>query len=113
MNRQRLLEEIKPEMRLTKQFFKRMYSLEIEYPGFAEKAIEKLEASGCSRARQYYQSWVKEFEEAYDAEMKEVGAWYLGECRKRWENMKRKVVREQIEDRRKSEYQFTGFPEDW
>ena len=71
-----LLESIKPDMKLTKNFFKRVYAYEISYQGFSDKAISRLEASGCSRARHYYETWVSEYEAKYNAEMKEVASWY-------------------------------------
>ena len=55
-----LLNSIRPDMRLTKDFFRRVYGYEISYPGFAEEAISALEAAGCTRAREHYEIWVGE-----------------------------------------------------
>lgn len=89
-----LLALINPDMHLTKGFLKRIYSFELDYPGFAEQAIAALEKAGCSRARQYYESWVAEYEAAYNAEMKKVSDWYVKECEKR----ERKVRKVRVED---------------
>lgn len=56
-----LLSCIAPGMRLTKDFFKRIYGYEISCPGFSGQAIAALEAAGCSKARQYYEEWVREW----------------------------------------------------
>ena len=71
-----LLESINPGMRLTKEFFRRVYGYELYNPGFADMAVSRLEAAGCSRARCYYEAWVSEYEAKYEKEMKEVAAWY-------------------------------------
>lgn len=84
-NRESLLALIQPDMKLTKEFLKRIYAFEIGYPGFSEEAIAALEAVGCVRAREHYTSWVKEYESKRDAELKEVAHWYRLECEKEWE----------------------------
>ena len=48
---QELLQSIRADMRLTKDFFKRVYGWEMDYPGFADQAISALEGAGCSHAR--------------------------------------------------------------
>lgn len=84
-NRESLLALIQPDMHLTKEFLKRIYSFELDYPGFADQAIAALERAGCGRARKYYGDWVAEYEATYNAEMKEVAHWYRLELEKRWE----------------------------
>lgn len=85
-------------MHLTKEFLKRIYSFELDYPGFADQAIAALKDAGCSRARQYYEDWVAEYEVSYEAEMKKVAHWYRLECEKQWEKLKKEG-----EERRKQE----------
>lgn len=80
-----LLASISPEMKLTKNFFKRTYGYELSFPGFSEQAIAALEAAGCSMAREHYNTWVREYEAEQAAVMKEVGKWYRKECEKQWE----------------------------
>ena len=77
-------------MKLTKNFFRRIYGYEISWPGFADRAIAALEAAGCSRARGYYETWVRE----YAAEMKKVAAWYAEECKRQWEKRQKEGERE-------------------
>lgn len=84
-NRESLLALIQPDMKLTKEFLKRIYAFEISYPGFSEEAVAALEGIGCVRAREHYISWVKEYESRRDAELKEVAHWYRLECEKQWE----------------------------
>ncbi len=97
-SREELLAGIRPGMRLTKGFIRSIYSNEISCPGFAEKAVAALEKAGCSRARQYYNDWVAEYEEAYNAEIRPVAHWYRLECEKRW-----KKRQEEGEEKRKQE----------
>ena len=96
-SREELLGSIQPGMRLTKDFFKRIYGYEITQPGFADPAIETLEAAGCSRAREYYICVVAEIDHGYDKDRKEVAAWYTKECDKQFQ----KFVQERGEDIRK------------
>ena len=98
-NKEALLALIQPDLKLTKEFMKRIYSFEISYPGFSGKAITALEKAGCSRARQYYDDWVNEYETARNAELKEVAHWYRLECerqceKRRKEGEKRRKQRE-------------------
>ena len=71
-----LLESIKPGMKLTKDFFKRIYGYEISFPGFADEAIAALEATGCSHAKQYYTDWGIAHETEYNAMFKRISEWY-------------------------------------
>ena len=57
-SKEELLASIRPDMKLTWDFFKRIYGYEITWPGFADRALTALEAVGCSRARDHYKSWV-------------------------------------------------------
>ena len=84
-----LLKSIRPDMRLTKDFFRRVYGYEISYPGFAEQAITLLETAGCLKAGNYYEAWVNEFEAIYEAGMREVSAWYAEQCKRQWEKIQK------------------------
>ncbi len=83
-SKEELLASVQPDMRLTWDFFKRIYGYEISFPGFADEAIALLEAAGCSKARRYYEGWVNEYEIAHNAELKDIAAWYRMECEKEW-----------------------------
>ena len=84
-----LLNSIRPDMRLTKDFFRRVYGYEISYPDFAEQAITLLETAGCLKAGNYYEAWVNEFEAIYEAGMREVSAWYAEQCKRQWEKIQK------------------------
>lgn len=101
------------DMKLYKSTFKKILGFELTTPGFAEDALTRLEILGCSRAREYYETVRSEWQQEHDAQMKRAAEWSRDQWANEWENTKRKAVREQIGDRRKSEYQFTGFPQDW
>lgn len=84
-SREELLQSIRPGMKLDRAFFMRMYGYEISFPGFADKVIKALNDAGCSRARDYYDRAVLEYEKKHDEEMKEVAAWYRKEYEKQWQ----------------------------
>lgn len=100
-SKEELLASIKPEMRLTKDFIKRIYGYEISYPGFSDKAIAALEKAGCSRARQYYEEWVAEYEAAYRAEIQPVAEWFQRECEKQWEKKLKEGEEQRTQKERK------------
>ena len=85
-SREELLQGIHLEMKLNKAFFLKVYGYEISFPGFADEVIKALNDAGCSRAREYYDKAVSEYEQKHDEEMKEVAAWYRKECEKQWQN---------------------------
>ena len=85
-SREELLNSIQPGMKLTKNFFMRIYGYELTWPGFKEEALSKLECAGCSLAREYYQRFVSEYEEAHEKEMKNVAAWYVKQLDKKGED---------------------------
>ena len=107
-SKEALLDLIQPDMRLTKEFLKRIYSFEMDCLGFSGQAIAALEAAGCSKARQYYNDWVNKYEAARDAELKEVAHWYRLECEKRWE--KRRKEGEDNGTTVGDWHRFKGFP---
>lgn len=115
-NREELLQDIRPGMKLTKNFFMRIYGYEITYPGFAAVALEKLEglyilyARGNARhPEDLYQNVVKEADERQEQGMKEAAQWYAKQLNDKWERQ----VKNTIAGNRKAQYQFAGFPEDW
>lgn len=75
--KEELLGSIQPDMKLTMDFFKRIYGYEISYPGFSEVALQKLEEVGCRRARQYYLHFVANYETEREETLKKVSDWYL------------------------------------
>ena len=84
-SREELLQSIRPGMKLDKAFFMKVYGYEISFPGFSDEAIKALSDAGCSRAREYYNKAVSEYEQKHDEEMKEVAAWYRKECERQWQ----------------------------
>lgn len=92
-----LLQSIRPDMRLTKDFFKHVYGWQISYHGFADQAISALEAAGCSRAREYYDTWVQEYKAERDAMLKRVSVWYVQELKHRRAEKERQVRKERKE----------------
>lgn len=84
LNKETLLASINSRMRLTKDFIKRIYGYSVTDTSFPDRAIAALEVVGCSKARQYYESWVNEFEAVHSAELKEAAHWYRLECEREW-----------------------------
>ncbi len=92
-SKEECLASIQPDMKLTRSFLRRIYGYEMDYPGFAEDALNRLENVGCSLARQYYSSWVTDYETAYNAEMREVARWYIEKLKDEREIRGREVKR--------------------
>lgn len=86
----KLLQSICPDMKLDKSFFLKIYGYEISFPGFADKAVKALEDAGCSKAREYYEMVVGEYQAKQDKEMNRVAAWYREECERRWQKKQEK-----------------------
>lgn len=82
-SREELLQSIQPGMKLDKAFFLKIYGYEITWPGFADTAIKALENAGCSKARDYYDSIVSEYEKGYREQIRKAGKWYLDKCSKK------------------------------
>lgn len=85
-----LLEDIRPDMNLTKGFFKRTYSYAITNPGFEELVISKLEEAGCSRARGYYTTIKEAYDQEYDESLRPVAAEYHSKLEQKWKQEDKK-----------------------
>lgn len=99
--RSKLLNEMSPNMHLSKGYFKKILGLDITTPGFAEDALTRLEILGCSRAREYYEAVKGEWQQEHDAQMKSTAHWYKEQCENEFERRKRKAVRESREELKK------------
>lgn len=98
-SREELLQSIRSGMKLDRAFFLKIYGYELSWPGFRDTDIKALEDAGCSKAREYYDSVVGEYEKGYQEQLKEVGKWYLEECNKEWEKK-----RKEGEEKRRKQY---------
>lgn len=94
-SREELLQSIQPCVKLDSKFFLKIYGYEISYPGFADIAIRALNDAGCSRAREYYDKAVSEYEKRHDEELKDVAHWYRKECDKQWQQKVGEIKRKQ------------------
>lgn len=101
-NRQQLLDSIKPDMKLTKAFFLKVYGYEISFPGFADEAIRALNNAGCSKAREYYDNFVAEYQREREKELKPVAA----QIRKQWEADWNKLQKGSEEKRKQKEMEL-------
>ena len=97
-SKEELLASIRPDMKLTWDFFKQIYGYSLYEPEFAERALIALEAVWCSRARDYYLAWVSKYEAEQAAEMKKVAAWYAEECKKQWEKRQKEGEGKRLEE---------------
>ncbi|MFR5691744.1 MAG: hypothetical protein ACLUDJ_02705 [Lachnospiraceae bacterium] len=89
-----LLSTIIPNMRLTRDFFLKVYGYELTWPGFAEIALTKLEEQGCSKARTYYADIVAAYEQEHENDMKRVAEWYRKQLDKKGDDTDWKKTRE-------------------
>lgn len=85
VSRERLLQGVSPDMKLTKGFFRKIYGYDLSFPGFREQAIGALETAGCTMARAYYNDVVGEYQKAREESLKPVVAAYMKECDQKWE----------------------------
>ena len=90
-------------MKLNKSTFIKIYSYEMDYHGFAELALRKLESLGCSKARSYYSSIISEYEQKSKEEMKKAAEWYR----------KRLNERNESDAKRGTKKLLVGLPQDW
>lgn len=74
--KERFLAAFSAEMELPKSVFKKIYGYEISFPGFAERALSRLESLECGGARESYDHFVNEYEDRRREEMKSVARWY-------------------------------------
>lgn len=104
MRKQELLSSVRPGMKLTQVFFRSIYFWEISEPGFADEMINRLEKAGCSRARQYYTDYVRNYEK-----------WYKEQCRPAadWLIKRQKDEEGRMAKKRNAKHKFNGFPQDW
>lgn len=88
-SKEELLASIQPGMKLTKNFFLKVYGYAITDPEFPEVVFGEFawnfDDEHSKRAEQYYKDIVAEYQKKHDEEMKNVAAWY----RKQDSNLKR------------------------
>lgn len=108
-SRKELLDSIHEGMKLDKSFFLKVYGYEITSRGFADKAIKILEDCGCSKAREYYNTTVEEYQEKRRKELKEVACYISQKWEEEWEKL---TEQEEGENRNKNGdwHGFKGFP---
>lgn len=75
-SKQELLDSLKVNMHLDKNFFMKVYGYNMTSPGFADEVIARLEFLGCSKARNYYTCIVAEYEHKHNEMIKRVAEWY-------------------------------------
>lgn len=82
--RENLLRSIRPDMKLDRAFFLKVYGYELTSPGFAETALQRFEILGCSVAREYYQKTVSDYEESLQPGLKEAASHYSEQLEQAW-----------------------------
>ena len=65
-SKETLLSSLSIGMKLYKSTFKKIFAYDMTTPGFAEDVITRLEILGCSKAKEYYNSVVKEWQQEHD-----------------------------------------------
>lgn len=110
-SKEEFLQSIQPGMKLTKDFFKKVYGYEISWSGFAEQAIKALEVVGCSYARQYYDDWVTAYETEYNTMMKRVAEWYTKFCESNERKVKKSRAKQERPKQQNRQQQWTELSE--
>ena len=109
---EQLLESIKPGMKLDKNIFLRIYAYTFTNPEYKQTALDRLKEAGCSRAEEYYNQIIGEYERRHEEELQPVFKWYKEQCEKDFERMMKRSEKHG-NCRQQSEYIFTGLPQDW
>ena len=116
-SKEELLRSIQPGMKLDRDFFLKIYGYEISFPGFKQTAIQALNKAGCSRAEEYYNTVLTEYEKKRDESIKPIAHEYRLRCEEAFD----KKVKE-FESKRSEEngaekgkptgdwHRFKGFP---
>ena len=99
-SREELLQSIKPDMKLTWDFFKKIYGYEISFPGFAEVALKALEDAGSTHSRQHYKKFVNDYEQKKQEELYPVAVEYVKRLEAQWE--KERIRGEKLSEKKKS-----------
>ena len=86
-SREELLQSIRPDMKLDRAFFLKVYGYEISFPGFKDIAIKALNEVGCSRAEEHYNRIVSEYEQKQNESIKNATGWYLKKCQDDYERL--------------------------
>ena len=102
-SREELLQSIRPDMKLDRNFFLKVYGYEISFPGYKDIAIKALNEVGCSRAEEHYNRIVSEYEQKQDESIKPVAERYLKQCQGEWERKVKEYERKIGDDTRKQE----------
>ena len=93
-SREELLQSINPDMKLTWDFFKKIYGYEISFPGFAEVALKALEDAGSTHSRQHYEKFVNDYEQKKQEELYPVAVEYVKKLERQWEKKEKKAGEE-------------------
>lgn len=102
-SREELLQSIKPDMKLTWDFFKKIYGYEISFPGFAEVALKALEDAGSTHSRQHYKKFVNDYEQKKQEELYPVAVEYVKRLEAQWEKKERERIRgEKLSEKKQS-----------
>ena len=99
-SREELLQSIKPDMKLTWDFFKKIYGYEISFPGFAEVALKALEDAGSTHSRQHYEKFVNDYEQKKQEELYPVAVEYMKKLEAQWE--RERIRGEKLSEKKKS-----------
>ena len=95
-------------MRLNKSTFIKIYSYEMDYHGFAELALSRLESLGCSKARSYYDNIISEYEQKSKEEMKKAAEWYRKRIEQDYERREKKLEWTQVKNRKMEQDWMNG-----
>ena len=86
-SREELLQSIRPNMKLDRNFFLKVYGYEISFPSYKDIAIKALNEVGCSKAEEHYNRIVSEYERKQDESIKNATGWYLKKCQDDYERL--------------------------
>lgn len=71
-SKDRLLQSIRPGMKLFKSFFTKLYGYSISDPGVVQEALDRLREAGCMKGEAYYNDVVREYRQQQAEERKKI-----------------------------------------
>lgn len=92
-SREELLQSIRPDMKLDRNFFLKVYGYEISFPGFKDISIKALNGVGCSRAEEHYNRIVSEYEQKQNESLKPVAEKLAKQWQEDWNRFVKKNER--------------------
>ena len=103
VNKETFLHSISSETELSKDFFMKIYGYSLYDRGFETTVIVKLKDLELGEVITGYEEWKKVYEAEQSVEDKTVAHWYIKECEKQWDKLKKEIYERAVEECREEQ----------